>query len=64
MEDLLSKATVTGWNSGKCESFSGNAAAGDVSVKVGGSSDWTAESKQSSTCETTESDNDALNADD
>jgi len=64
IEDLLAKASVTGWNMGKCASFSGNAAAGDVPVKVGGSSDWTSESKQSSNFAAAEMDCTAFDADD
>jgi phage protein D len=64
IEDLLAQAAVTGWNMGKCESFSGNAAAGDVPVKVGGSNDWTAESKQGSNFTAAELDRMAFDADD
>jgi len=64
IENLLAQVSVTGWNIGKCTSFSGNAAAGDVPVKAGGSSCWTTESKQSSNFASVELDRMALDEDD
>lgn len=64
IEGMLSGAAVTGWNMGKCEAFSGKAAAGDVPVKVGGSSDWTSESKAGNTADSAEFNGRSLDADD
>lgn len=45
IENLYSEVNCIGWDSQKCEGITGNAKIANLSVKVGGSKDWTKVSK-------------------
>ena len=45
INNLYSEVNVVGWDSAKCEGITGNAKIADVTVKVGGSNDFTKVSK-------------------
>ncbi len=45
ISELYSSCNSVGWDSLKCEGFSGTAKLGDIHKKVGGSNDWTSCSK-------------------
>lgn len=45
IEQLYSEVNCIGWDAQKCEGITGNAKISDVSVKVGGSKNWTKVSK-------------------